>query len=112
MSLPVHSLPVLPRGSSFIALLSQFRQFTSVFVYAERAGSQARVRTARLPSGQTTVQQANVLGSNVFRGKRVRLDLPLSGGDFLDPYVFVDCTEGIIRVEVISDAPFVTQVRG
>lgn len=112
MRLRVDRYTVLHKGQTYAARFDHYPTNGTVMIYAAKAGSQATVRMARIRNGQTSVEQADVLGSNVFDGKRVKIDLPIAGGDGLDPYLFIDCTAGIVRVEVISESPFDTQVRG
>jgi len=101
----------LPKGSSYAVRFSEFDNTATLFIYARTANAQATVRNAKIRNGQTTPPiAADVLGVP-FKNKRVRIDLPVSGDTF-DPYVFIDCTQGIIGVEVISRSPFVGQVRG
>lgn len=106
------SISTLPKGSTYAVRFDHYDRSASVFVYANRRGAQANVRTAKIARGQTSVAQNDVLGVNAQKDTKVRVDLPLAGGDGRDPYLFVDCTAGTVRVEVISTGPFDSQVRG
>jgi len=112
VSLRVNNISTLSKGTTYAVRLDHYDRMATLFIYADKPGSQANVRTARVANGQTTTQVNDVLGAQVHRGKRVRVDLPLPGNDGLDPYVFVDCTAGILRVDVLSTGPFDGQVRG
>ena len=112
MSLSINSITTLPRGQTYAVRFNEYDPTATLFIYARSADAQATVRNAKIRHGQTTPPTApDVLGTPVFKGKRVKVDLPVSG-DAFDPYLFIDCTSGIIGVEVISRSPFVGQVRG
>ena len=111
MSLRVDSIPTLCRGTTFAMRFNDMERNATLYVYARSNDAQANVRSSRIRNNQTSAITTNVLGASVWRGKRVMIDLPI-GGDPFDPYTFVDCTSGIIGVELISPSGVATQVRG
>jgi hypothetical protein len=111
VSLRVNSIPTLRRGTTFCVRFNDLERHAALYIYARSNDAQANVRSARIRNNQTSAATTNVLGAPVWRGKRVKVDLPI-GSDPHDAYSFIDCTSGIIGVEVVSPSGFVTQLRG
>jgi hypothetical protein len=111
VSLRVNSIPTLRKGTTFSVRFNDLERHAALYIYARSNDAQADVRSARIRKGQTSAITTSVLGASVWRGKRVKVDLPI-GADPHDAYTFIDCTSGLVGVEVVSPSGFVTQVRG
>lgn len=112
MSLRSNSLPMLTRGTTFIARFWHYERDAMLIIRCLTSDAQVNIRAGK--HRQDTIAAltvTNAITGMVFRDRIVRVELPL-GGDALNPFTFIDCTRGQVAVEVLSPSRFVTQLQG